>query len=137
MKPKLIHLLPIVLLSLFILVASVQAQINLAHQVKGVATKSVPFRYVDINVQKGDKYEFYVLNTSKNNNQLFATMSIKHFDAGRNVWGIYPPWKAGIGWGAIFNGGRGPSFTVLQIQPARCMPRINKCSEDAVVLRAS
>ncbi len=99
----------------------------------GIATKSMPFKYVDNKINPGEVYEFYLLNITVRGNRPFANLDVKVYDK-NGVLQMWFLWMASARWGMVFNGGQGPTFTVQRIEPARCITRTNHCTEDVVRL---
>jgi len=102
----------------------------------GIVTKNQPFKYLDQKVNPGEMYVIYFIRMTTINNKLFADLEIKVYDK-NGMLRAWIPWRVRPSFGFVFNGGQGPRFTVEKIQPARCLPRTNKCSEDAVLISAT
>ncbi len=99
----------------------------------GVVTKNHTFAHVDKKINLGDVYVIYLQNIILHNNKPAADLIIKIYDK-NGVLQMSPHWTASAGNSAVFNGGKGPRFTVEKIQQTRCIPRTNQCSEDAVMI---
>lgn len=100
-------------------------------QNKGVVTKNAPFTYVDNKIVKGDTYKIYLvsINVNMSKQGLMRVTTTLQFELNGAK---FRPAAFTLGSAWIFNGGKGPTFTVEQIRPSRCLPRTNQCSEDAV-----
>lgn len=131
-KMKLTCLLGILVLLLIITLPVSEAMIQVPGKpVGGVATKTIPFKYLDKKINPGDTYEIYLTNINNN----VTTMRINQFMAAQNRWQS-TNWVAKIGNGRALgcNNMGCVTFTLLRIYSAHCLPRTNKCSEDAVML---
>ena len=131
MKARLFGLVLMALLFIPIASAVVLPSLPQGHNLNaGVTTKTIPFTYVDKKVNPGDVYVISLVSViAKNNLPATLTMTV---NGGRQI-----VWNANIRNTWAFNCKNkclGPTFTVEKILPARCLPRTNKCSEDAVVL---
>lgn len=129
---KLTYLLGLLIITLIAVIPISEAMLQAPGKpASGVATKTIPFKYSDKKINPGDTYEIYLTSINKN----VATMQINQFINAQNKWRT-TNWVAKPGQGKALscNNAGCVTFTLLRIYPARCLPRTNKCSEDAVMI---
>ncbi len=124
-------LLLVVLVLLLAAIPIADALPNINDPKSGPATNSRPFIFIDKKVNLGESYHIYVTDADNK----IATMKIEQYDKNGKLNQVFPPWAAKARWAIAFNGGKGPTFTVLKIAPSVCN-KAGKCTEDRVWLLA-
>ena len=131
-------LLGILIAALFIAIPISEAMIQMPGKpVSGAVTKAIPFKYINWN---GDVYAISLLGINITGQRTTASLQFERYDNNGNLLRLAQH-NLLVGQGyrmcaQVNNNGQNicPAFRVKSIQPARCLPRTNNCSEDAVLL---
>ncbi|MBI4095518.1 MAG: hypothetical protein HY438_01505 [DPANN group archaeon] len=135
MKPT--YLLGILALALIVTLPLSEAMIQLPGKLGGAVTKTIPFKYINWN---GDEYTISLAGINIAGKNTTATLQFDRYDNNGNLLKA-TKLNLLIGQGyrmcaQVNNNGQNicPVFRLQKILPSHCLPRTNKCSEDAVMI---
>ena len=134
---KLIYLSGIFVLILIVILPASEAMLQIHGNAGGTVTKTIPFKYVNWN---GDEYTISLLGINIAGKSTTATLKFERYDNNGNLLRaskLNLLIRQGYRMCAqVNNNGQNvcPVFRLQNILPSHCLPRTNKCSEDAVLI---
>jgi len=134
---RFVYLIGIFVLILIVALPAGEAMLQIHGNARSAVTKTIPFQYANWN---GDEYTISLLGINIAGKSTTATLKFERYDNNGNLLRaskLNLLVRQGYRMCAqVNNNGQNvcPVFRLQKILPSHCLPRTNKCSEDAVLI---